>query len=77
MREATTLDTFGVAVAEALLCDTKATVAATQEATDLSAGSCTHALRVLTDLGFLISEARRGRGSARHIVKGDRFIFRD
>lgn len=29
-----------LAVAEALLCDTKATVAATQEATGLSAGSC-------------------------------------
>ncbi len=63
-----------LAVAEALLCNTKATVAATQEATDLSAGSCTHALRVLTDLGFLISEARRGRGSARHIANSDQLL---
>lgn len=63
-----------LAVAEALLCDTKATVAATQEATDLSTGSCTHALRVLTDLGFLISEARRGRGSARHITNSNQLL---
>jgi len=63
-----------LAVAEALLCDTKATVAATQEATDLSAGSCTHALSVLTDLGFLVSEARRGRGSARHIANSGQLL---
>jgi hypothetical protein len=42
-----------LAVAEALLCDTKATVAATTAATGLSAGSCTQALRFLTDLGLL------------------------
>jgi hypothetical protein len=63
-----------LAVAEALLCDTKATVAATLEATDLSAGSCTHALRVLTDLGFLISDASRGRGSARHIANSNQLL---
>ena len=63
-----------LAVAEALLCDTKATVAATQETTGLSAGSCTHALGVLTALGLLVSEMRRGRGSARHIANPDELL---
>jgi hypothetical protein len=57
-----------LAVAEALLCGTKATVAATEAATGLSAGSCTTALRFLTDLGLLRAEAERGRESARRIV---------
>jgi hypothetical protein len=56
-----------LAVAEALLCDTKATVAETQSATGLSAGSCTSALRFLTDQGLLEAAARRGRGSARRV----------
>src|SRR5687767_2578067 len=41
----------GLAVAEALLCGTRATVDSVQQATGLSTGSCTNALRVLTDLG--------------------------
>ena len=65
-----------LAVAEALLCGTRATVAATQEATGLSAGSCTSALRVLTDLGLLVAEAGRGRGSARRIADLDQFLKR-
>ena len=63
-----------LAVAEALLCDTKATVAATTAATGLSAGSCTQALRFLTDLGLLEAQARRGRFSARQVVDPDRLL---
>ena len=37
-----------IAVAEALLCGTKATVSATVDATGLSTGSCTNALRTRT-----------------------------
>ena len=50
-----------LAVAEALLCGTKATVAGTGEATGLSSGSCTNALRFLTEEGLLVSDAARGR----------------
>ena len=55
---------------------TPATVAQVQSATKLSAGSCTNALRTLTDLGLLHfhSEATRGRGSARHIVDVDALL---
>jgi hypothetical protein len=56
-----------MAVAEALLCGVKATVSDTQSATGLSAGSCTNALRFLSDQGFLAAGAKRGRGSGRHI----------
>jgi hypothetical protein len=55
-------------VAEALLCGTRGTVADTQEATGLSTGSCTNALRVLTDLGLLAATVPRGRASAREVV---------
>ena len=57
-----------LAVAEALLCDTKATVSATAAVTKLSPATCTYALRALTDLQLLTSGARRGRDSARHIT---------
>ena len=60
-----------IAVAEALLCGTKATVAATEEATGLSNGSCTTALRVLTDFGLLEADAGRGRDSARRVADRD------
>ncbi len=60
-----------IAVAEALLCGTKATVAATEEATGLSNGSCTTALRVLTDFGLLQADAGRGRDSARRVADHD------
>lgn len=63
-----------IAVAEALLCGTRATVAATETATGLSAGSCTHALRVLTDLGLLSADSKRGRGSARRIGDFDKLL---
>jgi len=63
-----------LAVAEALLCDTKATVSATQSVTGLSAGSCTSALRFLTDRGLLEAAARRGRGSARHVSDERRLL---
>lgn len=62
------------AVAEALLCSTKATVAATEVATGLSNGSCTTALRVLTDLGLLETDVGRGRNSARHVVDKDQLL---
>jgi hypothetical protein len=64
-----------LAVAEALLCDVRATVAATEEATGLSTGSCTTALRTLTDLGLLEANAARGKDSARRI--GDRDALLD
>lgn len=62
------------AVAEALLCGTKATVASTEETTGLSSGSCTNALRFLTHEGLLVAEARRGRHSARRVADFDRFL---
>jgi hypothetical protein len=57
-----------IAVAEALLCGAKGTVAATEAATGLSTGSCTNALRTLTDLGLLEAKSGRGRESARQLV---------
>jgi hypothetical protein len=63
-----------IAVAEALLCETKPTVAATASATGLSVGSCTQALRFLTDLDLLEAPARRGRGSARQVSDSDRLL---
>ena len=63
-----------IAIAEALLCGTRATVSATGAATGLSSGSCTHALRVLTGLGLLESDAKRGRDSARRISDHDQFL---
>lgn len=61
-------------IAEALLCGVKATVASTEEATGLSTGSCTNALRFLTEEGLLVSEAKRGPRSARKIADHDRFL---
>lgn len=55
------------AVAEALLCGVKATVSDTQSATGLSEGSCTNALRFLSDQGLLVAAAKRGRGSGRRV----------
>lgn len=63
-----------LAVAEALLCGVNATVAATEAATGLSTGSCTNALRVLTDLGLLVADTLRGRGSARRIADADQLL---
>lgn len=63
-----------LAVAEALLCGVRATVSATEEATGLSTGSCTAALRLLTDEGLLLADAERGRGSARRVADPDRLL---
>jgi len=60
--------TTTIAIAEALLCDTAATVSETQAATRLSTGSCTNGLRTLTTLGLLEATAKRGRDSARRVV---------
>ena len=63
-----------LAVAEALLCGVRATVSATEEATGLSTGSCTAALRFLTDQGLLAADAKRGRRSARRVEDPDRLL---
>ena len=63
-----------MAVAEALLCGTAATVAAAQRATGLSTGSCINALRTLTELKLLVSAMARGRGSARSVVDPDALL---
>ena len=63
-----------LSVAEALLCGTHPTVAATTRTTGLSEGACTNALRTLTRLGLLTADAPRGRASARRIADPDRFL---
>lgn len=54
-----------LAVAEAILAGAAGTVAAMREATGLSEGACTNALRALTDIGLLTADARRGPRSHR------------
>jgi len=56
-----------LAVAESLLCGTEATVSSTRDATGLSTGSCTTALRSLTEQGLLEADARRGRKAGRRV----------
>ncbi len=56
-----------LAVAEALLCGLRPTVKATQEATGLSAGSCTHALQVLGEMELVESTTGRGPRSGRTV----------
>jgi hypothetical protein len=56
-----------LSVAEAILTGVKPTVSATHEATGLSVGSCTKALRLLADLELLDAEARRGPRSGRRV----------
>ncbi len=63
-----------LAVAEALLCGRRATVGAVQEATGLSTGSATNALRALAELDLLSAEARRGRNAARRVHDPDRLL---
>jgi hypothetical protein len=63
-----------LAVAEAVLCGTKPTVATMTSATGLSTGSCTQALRFLTDLGLLEAPARRGKFSGRQVADPDRLL---
>lgn len=60
-----------LATAEALLSGVKATVNSIQEATGLSAGSSTNALRTLNKLGLLHATTRRGRNSGRKITNPD------
>lgn len=62
------------AAAEALLVGTKPTVAAVCEATGLSTGTSTSALRALTDLGLLSSPAGRGRNSGRVVDDVERLL---
>lgn len=57
-----------VGVAEAVLAGVKPTVSATHQATGLSVGACTKALRLLTDMQFLEAEASRGPTSGRAIA---------
>lgn len=61
-------------VAEAVLSGVKPTVSATHEATGLSVGACTKALRVLTDTQHLAAETRRGPQSGREIVDRDALL---
>ena len=56
-----------LAVAESLLSGTDATVSSTREATGLSTGSCTTALRSLTEMGLLGADAARGRNAGRRV----------
>ena len=63
-----------LAVAEALLCGRRATVGAMREATGLSAGSATNALRSLAELDLLSAAARRGRNAARRVHDPDRLL---
>ncbi|MPZ54310.1 MAG: hypothetical protein GEU79_16540 [Acidimicrobiia bacterium] len=58
-------------VAEAVLTGVKPTVAATHEATGLSVGVCTRALRVLADMKHLEAEATRGPQSGRQMADRD------
>ena len=61
-------------VAEALLCGTKPTVAEVQAVTGLSTGTCTSALRFLSDHGWLEADADRGRHSGRRISDGGQLL---
>lgn len=63
-----------VGVAEAVLAGVKPTVSATHEATGLSVGACTKALRVLTDMQFLEADATRGPQSGREIADRDALL---
>ncbi len=57
-----------VAVAEAILARNISTVAEIKEEIGLSTGSCTNALKTLTDMGYLEAKAERGPNSKRKIV---------
>jgi hypothetical protein len=63
-----------LAVAEALLCGTRGTQAAMQDATGFSAGSCANALRFLTDEELLTTAAKRGPASARRVSDPRRLL---
>ncbi|MGO9763140.1 MAG: hypothetical protein ACLP1Q_17955 [Solirubrobacteraceae bacterium] len=61
-------------VAETILCGTTPTVTATAEATGHSQSSAAHALSVLTEMGLLDAEARRGQRSGRRVVDAGRLL---
>ena len=63
-----------LSVTEALLVGTRPTVADTAAATGLSTGSCTAALRFLTDQDLLDADAPRGRHSARRLADPHRLL---
>jgi hypothetical protein len=57
-----------IGVCEALLTGVRPTVSATTEATGYAKGTCTKALRHLSDLGLLTAGARRGRKAGRAVA---------
>ena len=61
-------------IAEALLCGSEATVAATRATTGLSTGSCARALHMFAELGMLDAESPRGRRSRRRVTDSDRLL---
>ncbi len=61
-------------VAEAVLAGVKPTVSATHEATGLSVGACTKALRALTDMQLLEADTARGPRSGRRIADRDALL---
>lgn len=63
-----------IGVAEAVLAGVKPTVSATHEATGLSVGACTKALRVLTEMHHLEAGASRGPQSGRVISDRDALL---
>jgi len=63
-----------LATAEAILCGVKATVTETASATGLSEGSCTNALKFLTNQGHLESEEKRGPKSARRVTDEQKLL---
>ncbi len=63
-----------VGVAEAILAGVKPTVSATHDATSLSVGACTKALRMLTGIGLLQADNSRGPHSGRHVVDNDALL---
>jgi hypothetical protein len=63
-----------LAVAEAVLVGTRPTVSEVAEATGLSSGGSTNALRFLTDQGLLEMNAPRGRDSGRRMPDPERLL---
>lgn len=63
-----------IGVAEAVLAGVKPTVSATHEATGLSVGACTKALRVLTETHHLEARASRGPQSGRVMTDRDALL---